>query len=170
MTGLRLLAVSAATGRIGYVFFVGHELVQFDLSRKGFKSPNDASEVFQNWIKMMKPDVVVTERLPAETRKGKRAIEITKTFALVASHHCVHDVSVAMDREGRTRFEQASHLAQIYPDIAYRLPRKPRFYESEDRAMILFDALTLAHLILESPALRLAAGMDKPTDDRDGEN
>lgn len=165
MAALRLLAVAAATGRIGYVFFVGHQLVDFDLSRKGYKNSNHAAGMLQHWIMTLKPDIVVTERLTEKSKKGSRARKITKTFALIASHNYVHDVSITMDREGRTRYEQAKHLADIYPDIASRLPHKPKFYESEDRAMILFDALTLAHLVQESPAIRLAAGMDKPTDD-----
>jgi hypothetical protein len=162
MAALRLLAVAAATGRIGYVFFIGHELVAFDLSRKGFKNTTQAAAVFQEWILAFKPNVVVTERLPKKSKKGQRARKIIQTFAQIASHNYVYDITVTPDREGRSRHAHAVHLSDIYPDITHRLPRKPKFYESEDRAMILFDALTLAHIILQDPTLKLAAALDTP--------
>lgn len=160
MAALRLLVVTAATGRIGYVFFIGHQLVDFDLSRKGFKDTTEAAAVFQEWILDFKPNVVVTERLSEKSKKGQRAREIIETFAQIASHNYVYDITVAPDREGRSRHAHAVHLSDIYPDIAYRLPRKRKFYESEDRAMILFDALTLAHSILGDRRITSAARMD----------
>ena len=160
MAALKMLAVSAATGRIGYVFFSGRVLVDYGLSRKGYKSNNNAACVLQRWIASTQPDIVITEQLSKSSKKGERARAIIRTFAFIASHNYVHDIEVPLDREGRTRFQQAKHLSDLYPDIAPRLPSMNKCYQSEDRAMILFDALTLAHKILENPSIRIAAAMD----------
>lgn len=161
MTPRRLLAAAAATGRVGYVFFVDGQLYDHDLSKKAFQNTNLAAAVFQKWIGKFDPDVVIIEKLTEASSKGERSKEIVKTLSLIASHNHLYDIAITANRQGRTRYEQAVHLAHIYPDIAPRLPKKHKFYDSEDRAMVLFDALTLAHLVLESPAIKLASGMDR---------
>ena len=166
MQTIRILAVAVATGRIGYVYFEDQQLAKFEISRKGFEDIGKAASTFEEWLKRTRPNIVVTEKINDRCRKGERSRQIIQTISVVASHHYVHDICIPMQRNGRTRYEQAVHFSQIYPEISERLPQKNKSWQSEDRAMILFDALTLAHPILENPTVMLAASLDKSTDDR----
>jgi len=156
-----LLAVAVATECVGIVFWKDNNIADFAISRKAYSFANEAAQFMHDWISRYSPEIVVTERIPEQTRRGHRSIELTNLLAFIASFHKAYDISVLPDREGRTRFEQAAHLAEIYPNIAHRLPEKNKIWESEDRAMILFRALTLAHGVLSNPTVKLAENMDR---------
>jgi len=57
------------------------------------------------------------------------------------------------------KYEEATSLASQYPVIKPLVPEKRRFYDSEPARMVLFDALGLAHAVLQRPSMTLAAAM-----------
>ena len=67
-----MLALAAATRRVGYVFLVGDRLKDWRVSEKAAKSPEDAAEAAQTWINELKPDVVVTEKAEEPPQRSRR--------------------------------------------------------------------------------------------------
>lgn len=160
----RLLAVAAATGRVGYVFLIEGKLVEWGVTGKAHKTPHSAAATLQRWINDFAPTVVVTEKLTTSTRKGTHAKRITQAFADIAAHNYVYDVAVPIIRSAKNKFAYAVSLAEVYPDLKSRLPKQHHWYDPEPRNMVIFDALALAHHVLGNPTLVLAASLDTPSD------
>jgi hypothetical protein len=72
----RLLAVAAATGRVGYVYLVDGTLMAWGVSRKAWRSTTHAAGALQGWINDYRPNVVVTEKIEGKTRKGAKSLRI----------------------------------------------------------------------------------------------
>ena len=81
--GLRVLSVAAATGRVGYTFLIGGRLCDWGLSRKASRSPEQAEGQVRHWIAYFRPDVVVTEKVEARTRKGEKTKRLIEAVAKV---------------------------------------------------------------------------------------
>ena len=71
MAVLRMLALAAASGRVGYVYLIGDRLKDWRISEKAAKSPEDAAHETQKWINELKPDVIVTEKVAEAAKKGE---------------------------------------------------------------------------------------------------
>lgn len=52
MKRLKVLAIAAATGRVGYVFLIGGKLRDWGLSRMASKSPARAAAQTQTFVKV----------------------------------------------------------------------------------------------------------------------
>jgi len=159
MAALRVLAIAVAKGRAGYVYMSGGELLDWDVSVKAVKSANNLAEWMQKLITDLKPHVVVTEKITKECRKGKRTKWLIKAAAELASHNYVLDVSVARPRHHSCKYVEAQEFAERYPELTGWLPKKRRYFESEPRNTILFEALALADVVLKGPPLQLARAM-----------
>lgn len=159
MTALRVLAIAVASGRIGCVFLIDDQLMDWRMSRVAAKSPSNAVGVVQQWIIDLKPDVVVTEKLLASIKKGERTREIISAITGIASYNYVLDVSVPRAQDYANKYEEAAELVKRFPELAPWLPKKRRFYDNEPRETVLFEALALALVVLNDPATELAAGM-----------
>lgn len=160
MATLRVLSVAVASGRAGYVFLVGGKLYDWGITVKGVKSGTELAGFVQTLINNLKPDVVVTEKGDAESRKGKRTRQLIRAIAETASHNYVLDVSVTRPHNFPSKYEEAEELAKRYPEIAGYLPiRKRRIFDFEPRSMIIFEALALAEQVIFGPPDALAAAM-----------
>lgn len=159
MAALRFLAVAAAKGRVGYVYIVEGELLDWGLSIKAAKSTNNLAAWLQKLINELKPDVVVTEKDTASCRKGKRAKRLIATAQELASHNYVLDISVEKQRLHECKYTEAKALVKKYPELTGWLPKKRPYFGSEPRNTILFEALALAETGMASPPDRLAAAM-----------
>jgi len=159
MAALRMLALAAASGRVGYVYLVGDRLKDWRVSEKAAKSPAKAAEQTQKWINELKPDVIVTEKVEEAAKKGDKTKEIIAAIACTAEHNYVLDVSVKREHDHASKYEEADALAKRYPDITAWLPKKRRFYDNEPRNTVLFEALSLAEAVLRGPTTKLASAM-----------
>lgn len=147
------------TGYIGYVHIEHGQLLDYAVSRKAAQSADATALCLQSWILKSKPQVVVTEKITPLCRRGKRSCELTRLLGVIASYHDVFDISLVLDRGGRTIHQQAEHLVRIYPDVESRMIKPRKIYGAKDRDIVLFDALTLAHTIIENPTMRMAREM-----------
>lgn len=147
---LRLLAIATATGRVGYVFFVGRHLSDWRVSEKAAKSPTTAAGEAQKWINELRPDVMVTEKPGPRSRKDGKTLELTATIARTAAQNYLLDVSVERNPKRPNKYDEAKALADRYPEISAWLPKKRRFFDNEPRNIVLFEALMLAEAILSS--------------------
>ena len=149
MARLRVLAIAVATGRVGYVFLVGGSLMEWKLSKKASRSPEEARKHATTWIKFFKPDVVVTEKITKHSRKGEHARGLIAAIAKVAEGHDLVDVSVTRIQAFKNKYEEARELVLRFPDLRPRLPKEPRIWQSEPFGTIYFEALALALLVID---------------------
>ncbi len=148
MKRLKVLAIAAATGRIGYVFLVGGRLLDWGLSRKASKSPELAAAHTQKLIDTLKPDVIITEDIPKSSTKGSKTRRLVEAIAFVAGKAKLLDVRAKRLQEFANKYEEATHLAVRFPEIAAWVPKKRRLWDSEPRQTVLFDALALSIYVL----------------------
>ena len=98
-----------------------------------------------------KPDVLVLEDLAAKgarrRKRARREIGSIERHALKrgvrverVSRLGVRDTFAA----GKSKYEVAAHLAEIFPVLAKRLPRKRNTWRPEEASMSVFDALGFA--------------------------
>ena len=149
MARLKVLAIAVATGRVGYVFLDGRNLIDWQISKKANKSTKQARAYAQKWIKRFKPDVVVTERTTKPCKKGDHAKSIIAAIAKVAEDTDLLDVSVPRLRAFKNKYEEARELASQFPDLLVRVPKEPRIWQSEPFSTTYFEALALALLIID---------------------
>lgn len=159
MERLRVLAVAAASRRVGYVFLIGARLVHWKVNERAAKSPVEAASALQCWINDLRPDVIVTEKIDDGFNKGARTRAVTMAFASTAANNYLLDVSVAPSREHASRHEERLALIRLYPELQPWLPRKRRAFDPEPRNTVLFDALSIALQVLNRPSTNLAAAM-----------
>lgn len=159
MARYRILAVAAASGRVGYAFLVGDKLKDWHVSYTAAKSSIKAAAEAQKWINRLKPDVVVTEKAEEAVRKGKKTKAIIEAIAGTAEHNYLLDVSVARSHDYANKYEEAAALARQYPEIQAWLPKKRRFFDNEPRNTVLFEALSFAESIRRGGSIGLAASM-----------
>jgi ribosomal protein L17 len=148
MKQLKILAIAAATGRIGYVFLIGGKLRDWGLSRKASKSPALAAAQTQTWINELQPDVVVTEKVSTTSTKGTKTRHLIEAIAKVATRAKLLDVAVSRLHTHKNKYEEAKYLGERFPEINAWVPRMRRIWEPEPRNTILFEALALACVVV----------------------
>ncbi|MFC1320520.1 MAG: hypothetical protein G8D88_19600 [gamma proteobacterium symbiont of Ctena orbiculata] len=148
MTALNILSIAAASRRVGYVFLINGKLKDWRISEKAARSSEDAAYVSQQWINELKPEVVVTEKLENALRKGDKTKAIIAAIARTADHNYLLDVSVERSHEFKSKYEEAVALAKRYPEVAAWVPKKRRFFDNEPRNTVIFEALSLAEIVL----------------------
>lgn len=144
MTRLKVLAIAAASGRVGYVLFMGDELKDWQLSEKASESPVNAAELAIALIETYRPDVVVTERLTEHTRKGARTQEIITAIAHVADHADCRHIQRTRHQTYANKYDEAEALVGRFPEMLDQMPKRPRIWQSEPKGTIYFEALSLA--------------------------
>ena len=115
--------------------------------------------MLQELINTFRPDVVVTEKIEDDVRKGQKARGLIAALQRIAAENYVLDVAIARVQRFASKYEEAVSLAQRYPSIRSWLPQKRRLYQSEPHRMVTFEALALAHAVLERPTTTMAAAL-----------
>lgn len=149
MSDLRVLAVAAATGRVGYMFLDCGIPRDWKYSKTAFRSPKDARKHAEAWIAYYNPDVMITERITKHSRKGARTRRIIATIASVAANGAPNDIVVPRVQAHKNKYAEARALAKRFPELRPRLPRKPRCWQSEPFGTICFEALSLALQVID---------------------
>ena len=160
MAALKVLSVAVASGRAGYVFLDGTQMLDWGITVKATATATELVAFVQELINTLRPDVVVTERCDGDCKKGAAAKRLIASVAELASHNYVLDVAVGRPRTFPSKYEEASHLASKHPEVLGYLPKKKRqIFDFEPRNMIIFEALALAREVIDGPPERLAAAM-----------
>ena len=148
MASLRLLAVAAASGRIGSVFLIGDRLMDWQMSNKAAESSVEATAFAQALINEFTPDVVVTEELDTARHKGTHTLGLIAAIARTAEHNQVLDVAVPHEHRYPNKYAEAEALVERYPELTPWKPAKRRFYDNEPRNTVIFEALALAQVMV----------------------
>lgn len=146
----RTLALAAASGRVGFVFFIGKDLKDWRISGKASSSAFEAAKQTRAWIRYLEPDVVICEALDKYSRKGEKTTQIIEAIAKVAADSPVLDIRVPKSRTNTNKYDQARGYAERFSELLMFLPKRPKLWEAEPRNMIYFEALSL----VESATLR----------------
>jgi len=103
-----------------------------------------------------KPDVLVLEDLGAEG--ARRRVRARREIGSIECRALKRGVRVERVSRlaildafapGKTKYEVALRLAEIFPVLANRLPRKRNTWRPEDARMSVFDALGIATAVVE---------------------
>jgi hypothetical protein len=136
--------LAAATGRIGYVYFVDGQPTHWGLSHKGASSPLLAAAQTAKWISLFVPEVVITEQVGERSRKGALTKYLIAAMADEARGSGCFVVSVPRVQVYANKYDEASQLVRRFPMLSAWLPKRPRIWQSEPRNMVLFEAVALA--------------------------
>lgn len=150
----RVLAIAAATGKVGYAYFEDQALVDWELSQKASQSPHDASVFAERWINLLQPDTVVTEKITKASRKGPSTRSLINAINNEADGHDVGTTQVERVQNDANKYIEAAAIAERFPELRPKLPTKPDIWESEPRNMILFEAVALALPIIDGSTQR----------------
>lgn len=149
MAGSRVLAIAAGSGRIAYVLMVKGKPFDWRLSRKASTSPKLAATYAKDWIDRLRPDVVVTEKITKQCRKGEKTKALIRVVANVAANEEVFDVEVVRPCDYRNKYVEAQEFTNRFTELRPLLPRTRKSWEAEPRAITYFEALALALVVIE---------------------
>lgn len=156
---LRLLALAVTHSRIGCVFLIGDQLVYWRISDRATRSRAKAVAWTQKLIDELRPDVMVTEKPEAASKKGAGTKVLIEAVAAVAPDNDLLGVSVVREQAYANKYEEAEAIAGRYPELEPWVPKKRRFFENEPRNTVIFEAMALALAVLRDPSGRLGAAM-----------
>lgn len=139
----RVLAIAVASGRVGHVLLEQRRVINLGMTRSASTGEAAARSFALQKINDLEPEVVLTEKVLAQSRKGDRAKTVIATIAEVASLAQVEHLSVVRGRSHENRFDEATDLARRYPALVPYLPPRRRPWEPEPKALIYFEALAL---------------------------
>lgn len=138
-----VLAVAAATGRLGYVFMIDGEPYDWGLSLKASTSNNSAYHHTTRWISYYRPEVVIAERIGPDSRKGVYTRTLIDAVARAAQDAGVIWALVDRRQQYANKYAEAQALADRFPQLRHDVPKQRRLWESEPRKTIIFEAVAL---------------------------
>lgn len=157
---LKVLAFAAISDRIGYVLLHDDRVKDWQATEKATLSSVEAAEFVQQMINFHRPNVVVTERLGPDNRKGEATQRLIDAMERIAQeNNSVIHVATQHHHAYPSKYEEAAALAKRYPALKPWLPKKRRFFDNQPRPMVIFEALSLAHSIAHGGAEPIAAAM-----------
>ena len=155
---VRVLAVDPTSKGFGFaVIEVDLFLVDYGISRVWSARLREFVEKAYSVVEKYRPVMIILPRVDsAKARRRTRA----KVAALAAHLRQLHHTVAVLPRDivlktfepsGTTKHEIASAIANAFPELTSRLPRKRRPWMSEDESMNVFDAVALALAVLSNP-------------------
>jgi len=103
-------------------------------------------------LKLFSPSVIVTTRERWDRASvNPHLLPLEEEILRTSSAHsiAIHAISQNQVRQSflrlgcETRYQTATSLSQIFPELSPRLPPKRRLWESEHSSMAIFDAVAL---------------------------
>lgn len=139
----RVLAMAVASGRVGHVLLANGTVVDLGMSRKASTNCEAAQAYAAQQLEMFRPDMVVTEKLTAKSKKGEKTRIIIDTINSLVDLAHVLNAEVVRVRVHVNRFEEAADLVTRFPEMRDYLPEMRKPWEAEPKSLIYFEALAL---------------------------
>lgn len=150
----RILAIDPTTKGFGYaVLDLPKHLVAWGMAHVKGEKHTGAIFRFEALLDQFRPDAVVLENTTAPgSRRYPRVSELLETLGKIARERGIPVQTVSRlaviahfsKDETATKHSIAKTLAVDYPQLAEKVPRKRKIYQSEDERISVFDALSLA--------------------------
>lgn len=150
MAEFRVMGIAAAYGRIGYVVLADDQLIDWGVSKAASRSPEKALAKATEWIELLSPQVIVTERVGSNPRKRGKTLALMTAVHRAAQQSTATSVTTTKIRRHQNKYQEARALARLFPELTSRLATKPKCWLAEPRRMILFEALALALRLKET--------------------
>jgi hypothetical protein len=155
----RTLAVEIRAGRLGYAAFEAPKQM-LDCGAAWFNSPAVARLRVAKLLRIFRPSVVVlrtvSPRAPHQNAFRRPIARIACSEATKLSIRVSKMTGRALkayfeSNSCRNKHDLAVLLATWFPEIAWRLPQRRKFYEPEARSMLYFDAAALGAAFMGFP-------------------
>jgi len=151
----RIFALDPTTKGFGYAILeTSFHLVDWGLAHISGEKDSGAVARFEALVDQYRPDVVVLEDSAAPgSRRRPRVQELLNTLGKTARErgiavHTIPRLAViecfSSPDKRATKFSITEHLAETFPELAPKMPRRRKIYQSEDERIATFDALALA--------------------------
>jgi hypothetical protein len=147
----RIMAVEIRAARLGYAVFETSKLLR-DFGAAWFDFPAAARSRIARLLELYRPSVLVlrggSARYPRNMRKRKAIARIARDearkLAIPVARTSELAFSSYFERHScRDKYDVAAVLAAEFPDLASRLPLRPKFYDPEPRSILYFDSIAL---------------------------
>jgi hypothetical protein len=151
----RIFAVDPTTKGFGYaVLETPFRLVDWGLAHVSGEKESGAVARFETLLDQFRPDIVILEdsTAPGSRRRPRvqKLLERLRDSArgLGIAVHMIPRLAViecfsSLDKRA-TKYSITEHLAETFPELAAKVPRRRKIYQSEDERMATFDAVALA--------------------------
>jgi RNase H-fold protein (predicted Holliday junction resolvase) len=151
----RILAIDPTTKGFGYAILdLPKHLVAWGMAHVKGEKRTGAIFRFEALLDQFRPDAVVLENTTVPgSRRYPRVRELLDTLGKIARERGIPVQTVSRlaviacfssKDEQATKHSIAKTLAVDYPQLAEKVPRKRKIYQSEDERISVFDALSLA--------------------------
>lgn len=147
MARLRLLAITAASKKVGYAYLEDRQPLHWGMSKKASVSPQLAAHYAHRWIKEFEPEAVVSDKITATSRKRGKTLELLEAIAVAAREAEIVYLTVPRLRRYRNRYEEAASLAARFPRLQPLVPVQPAFWRTESMNLIIFEAIVLGRSV-----------------------
>lgn len=144
----KIMSVSVSSGAVGMVMFNNKNLTVLKTSAEAAKSMEKAKQQMMKWIDKYNPDCIVTEKLDERSRKHGRTPELIDAIAEAIQAKPILHVEVTRQYDQKNKYDEAKELSGRYPLLGKYLPSKRNIWQSEDRRMMLFEAVSNAEQII----------------------
>lgn len=151
----RIFALDPTTKGFGYaVSETPFHLVDWGLAHVSGEKESGALARFETLLDQLRPDVVVLEdpaapgaRRRPRVQKLLGKLEVSARGRGIAVHMiprlAVIECFSSPDKRA-TKHSITEHLAETFPELAPKMPKRRKIYQSEDERIATFDALALA--------------------------
>ncbi len=150
----RILAIDPTTKGFGYAILdLPLRLVAWGMAHIEGEKRSGAIFRFEALLDQFRPDAVVLEDTTAKgSRRNLRVRELLDTLGKIARERGIPVQTVSRlaviahfsKDETATKHSIATTLAGAFPELAEKVPKKRKTWQSEDERISVFDALSLA--------------------------
>ena len=144
-----VLAMAAASTKLGYVFLIDGTLFDWGSSKDASDSPRQAYQYTAKKIAYYRPELVVTELVTDESKKGQYSRSLINQIMKAAQDADVPWSVVVREQRHANKFKEAQVLAERFPELKASLPPRRRWWQTEDQRMIIFEALSLGLTVVD---------------------
>jgi hypothetical protein len=153
----RILAVNIRSRRFGYAMF--EMPAQFlDCGVSKFGSLRKAESRIAKLLRMFRPSAIVLRKVTARSKRNSRRAKIiiriirrqAKRWSIPISFVSERTLKTLFRKHGKNnKYDVAALVAARFPEFAWKVPSRRKFYEPEPWAMTSFDAAALAAAYIE---------------------
>jgi hypothetical protein len=150
----RILAVEIRAARLGYAVLEAPNQLR-DFGAASFESFATARARIARLLRLYRPSILIlrggSARYPRNTGHRKAVARIARDearkSAIPVARLTEQVFKTCFERYScRDKYDVATVLATQFPDLGWRLPSKPKFYDPEPRSMIYFDSIALGYV------------------------
>ena len=148
----RILAVEIRAARLGYAVFETPRQLR-DFGASVFTDAPTARRRIAGLLRLYRPTVLVLHGVGSRYPRDMRTRKMIARIASDEARKVAISVAWVSERVFQSYFERyscrdkydiASVLAALFPELVWRVPPAPDFYDPEPRSMLYFDAIALA--------------------------